>query len=154
MRPLVVMTVLLGGPLIAAPVPKAIKVKTDDEAIVGVWKVVAVEGLDRRLLSTDEIAQTRFYFFEDGLFVFNTPTSWSHGGKFKLDPKARVKGFTLTRGDVTFGGLYKLDGDSLTLCWNLKTLQTPSELKADGEGVVVWTLKRETDEKNGTREDK
>lgn len=147
MRPLVVITVLLGGTLLAAPVPKAVKVKKDKEAILGVWKVEAVDGLDRRLLSADEIAQTRCYFFEDGLFVFDTPTSWSHGGKFKLDPKAELKSFNFIRGDVTIGGLYELGGDTLTLCWNLKASQTPSELKADGQGVVVWTLKRETDEK-------
>ena len=146
MRPLAVMTALLGGPLLAAPVPKAIKVKADDEAILGVWMVAAVDGLDARLLSADEVAQSRFYFLEDGLFVFDTPTSWSHGGKFKLDAKAVTKRLNFTRGDWTFGGLYELDGDTLTLCWNLKDGQAPQELKADGQGVVVWTLKRVADE--------
>ncbi len=152
MRPLVILAALLISPLLAAPVPKAPKVK-DDEVIVGVWKVEALDTGGGKFLDPDQIAKTRFYFDEKGRYFFDTPTPLALGGKFKIDPTAKAKTFEFAFDDQTLRGLYELDGETLKLCWNQTDGSLPTEFKADGKGVLVWTLKRAKDEKNVLKKD-
>jgi uncharacterized protein (TIGR03067 family) len=66
-------------------------------------------------------------------------------GARKIDPTKNPKEITLTPdgSNKSLLGIYKLEGDTLTLCFGEKR---PTDFKAK-EGPTLWVLKREKPQK-------
>src|SRR5262249_55204690 len=87
----------------------------DEEKIVGTWAFESLEtGGQKR--PEEAVIEAKLIFAADGKFTATT------GGKevkgtYKLDPAKKPKEITTTNDEgKTHRGIYKLDGDALTLC--------------------------------------
>jgi uncharacterized protein (TIGR03067 family) len=128
--------------------PKA-KAK-DTDAIVGSWKIDKFDsgggpgGPPKELLDS-----MRLTFLKDGkMEMSGGPGGEKMAGEFKLDPAAKLKTIDLVREGKTAAGIYELDGDTLKLCIaEPPGSARPAEMKADGKGIAVVTLKRVKEEK-------
>jgi RNA polymerase sigma factor (sigma-70 family) len=112
----------------------------DEEKIVGTWAVVSVEegGHD------EGIQEAWFIFGADGKVTFKATGKGEKGGTYKLDPAKKPKEVTVMMDEGTLKGIYKLDGDSLTICAGARGVERPTEF-ATKEGVrsALHVLKRE-----------
>lgn len=136
------------GLLVAAPVPKDAKKVKDDEAIVGTWKVEKCECEKWKVTppTAEELAQVSLTFDKDGKLVVTNPGGIKSEYEYKLDPAAKPKAMDMTREGDVLKMVYELDGDTLKTCI-AGDGPRPTELKADGEGVMLFTFKRVKDEK-------
>ncbi len=141
MRPLVSL-LLLVTVTAAAPVPKAVKKKTDDATdLVGTWR--AVNG------ARDE----SFQFTADGKM-----SAWSGkgggGGSFPYtwtidptaDPKTMNWGNAGTPSRPQFECVYELDGDTLRIAYSTVG-KRPANPTAAGNGNFICDLVRDTTSK-------
>jgi RNA polymerase sigma-70 factor (ECF subfamily) len=115
----------------------------DGEKIVGTWAVISVEhgGHDE---GGEEIKEARMIFAAGGKVTWNSPAKGEKGGTYKLDPAKNPKELTITtnEGD-TIKGIYKLDGDSLTICASEKDAARPTEfVTKEGLSAMLMVLKR------------
>jgi uncharacterized protein (TIGR03067 family) len=135
---------LFAGSLLAAD-DKKDKPK-DEEAILGTWKIEKFETGTGKDPTAEEFAKARFTFMKDGKMVSVEPDGMETKMEFKLDPAAKPRAIDTTLEKKTTAGIYELDGDTLKIALPLGD-KRPTEMKADGKGVMVMTLKRVKDEK-------
>jgi uncharacterized protein (TIGR03067 family) len=100
--------------------------------------------------ASDESGETRWVF--DGETMKSTHNGHEHVTKVTVDPKANPHpsiDFAITDGPEdlkgkTSLGIYKLDGDRLTVCVAMPGLNTrPSEFKRVEDEAFLFELKRE-----------
>ena len=136
----------------AAPVPKVKPI--DEDTIVGVWQVVAIDLAPGVPIPPIDHKQTRFEFKAGGKFKISGKKVIPKGempayeGEYKLDPTAKAKAIDMTHKGRVLPGIYELDGDSLKICVDEGDNSVrPTEMKPDCPHAAVATLKRIKDEK-------
>ena len=147
---------LFAGTLIAADDKKDDKKGKDEEAIVGTWKVEKFDAGVPGGPTAEELAKVRMTFKKDGKLAVLDPEGKEKEVGFKLDSAAKPKTIDIASGEKDHDavGLYALESDTLTLAMGPSGSATrPTELKADGKGIIVLTLKRVKEEKKEEKKD-
>jgi uncharacterized protein (TIGR03067 family) len=134
-----VMTV---GLLVAADAPDD-AVKKEQGKLQGTWSPVAQEVNGERL-EKDKLKKHTLIFDGDKLTIKEEAKSREHS--FKLDPSKAPKTIDITdkQGDATGHGIYKLEGDTLTIAIAKPQFDRPAEFttKKDSSHVMI-VLKRD-----------
>src|SRR4029453_5561991 len=110
--------ILVVGLLLAADAPED-AVKKEKEKLVGTWQVVAVEANGQKI-PAEALKDFQFIFTTDSLTRKKGGKAESGAG-YKVDPSKSPKWIDMT--GTTDGkeqavpAVYKLDGDTLTLCF-------------------------------------
>jgi RNA polymerase sigma factor (sigma-70 family) len=114
----------------------------DEEKILGTWAVVSHEEGGQRA-PEEAIKEAKVIFAADGKMT------GKQGGKeqeftYKLDPARKPKEFDGTNDKGrTVLGIYKLDGDTLTICFNRLGDRPTAFASKEGTTAVLQVLKRE-----------
>jgi RNA polymerase sigma factor (sigma-70 family) len=121
--------------------PKADKAKDEEKLLIDGWMLVAKEQDGKRQEYPQGIGVT--LNLTDGEFQLLVPTinPLSRGGfsdlsyyHYKLDPKQKPKAIDLVTADGEhkpwLRGIYKLEGDRLTICWGEKETKRPTDYTA------------------------
>jgi uncharacterized protein (TIGR03067 family) len=138
-----IVAVLAAGLLIAADDKKDDKDK-DAKKLEGTWAVVSVEHEGKK--APDEQAKdVRVIFTADGKVTIKEPEK-EINGTYKIDAGKKVKEITLEAGgEKALYGIYKLDGDNLTICAiDTSADERPTEFATkEGSKARLVVLKRE-----------
>lgn len=143
MLTLACLALVLSGPLAAQ------KERTDANRFQGEWEVVKLEQEGNDLADFVK-NKTPTFAFEGTAYEFKMEGLKAEAGEFKLDPKAKVPAvdYKITAGEhkgKTQLGIYRLDGDTLTICLAEEGAEKrPAAFKTvdDGPEYVMFTLKR------------
>lgn len=136
------LALLLFAPLVlAAPVPRALQKKSDEELLTGDWQVVTYDTGGGQKAPEGDFATFQFKYADGTL---NTGTATSPGWvkvKVKLDPQADPKVMMLETAPGQFiKNIYKIDGDNLYWCEWQKAI-APADFDGGG-GKASFVLKR------------
>jgi uncharacterized protein (TIGR03067 family) len=130
--------------VVAAPAPKEAPKK--EATIVGEWiGEKAVSGGKEMPVPPGGIS---FGFHADGtLTIKEGGRTDGKTGSYKVDPKKNPAEIDLIppadKKDDTILGIYKLEGDTLTLCFQKGDPERPTKFESpEGERTVVITMKR------------
>jgi uncharacterized protein (TIGR03067 family) len=147
-----VLMILVAGLLFAADSPED-AVKKEKEKLLGSWKVVSVEANGHKV-PAEAIKDFQFIFTSESLTRKKGGNAESGAG-YKLDPSKSPKWIDMTGTtdgkDQSIPALYKLDGDTLTLCFRADYKMKPNDARmrpekldgGEGSQQVLMTLKRE-----------
>jgi RNA polymerase sigma factor (sigma-70 family) len=116
----------------------------DEEKIVGTWAYESVEAGGQKV-PEEAVKEAKMAFTAEGKFTANRKGKET-AGTFKLEPAKKPKEITTTSDDgKTHLGIYKLDGDALTICLpEGDGAERPTEFATQaGAKVVLVVLKRE-----------
>jgi uncharacterized protein (TIGR03067 family) len=138
-----VLVVLAVGLLFAADAKE--KDKTDDDKILGTWLLTSEEeGGSSKQAEGKKITVT---FAAEGKAVvkYGIGDRPDRDFTFQLDATRKPNEITIMGTGETFAGIYKLDGDMLTVCMGQRDgAARPAEFATrDGDGLVLVVLKRE-----------
>jgi uncharacterized protein (TIGR03067 family) len=120
----------------------------DEEKIAGAWAIESAERGGQKV-PAELFKEGKWIFAGDGKVTakFRGENGPALRGTYKLDPATKPKQITITTDDgKTQPSIYKLDGDTLTLCLGDKDLGTerPTEFASkEGSKVILFVLKRE-----------
>ena len=131
-----------GQPAPAKATPIAVKPEVDD--LEGIWKVSSM----RR--GNDDVGGGPTYFCVYGDRMQIQQGSEAYEGGLHFDTSSNPKAFDFATSGMTWKGIYSLDGDTLTLCYDLsrsndlaKVAKRPKRIAVDAEGrQVLAVLKR------------
>jgi uncharacterized protein (TIGR03067 family) len=116
----------------------------DQEKIVGTWAFRSlVKGGQKE--AEEGFKEAKLIFAADAKLTAKLPKG-DKEGTYKLDPATKPKAMTITtEGGGTLLGIYKLEGDTLTVCLgNEDVNDRPTEFDSkEGTKVVLIVLKRE-----------
>jgi uncharacterized protein (TIGR03067 family) len=137
---------LIAFSLLAAPVPKGVKKKTDEELLEGRWEIVTLDEGDGPKVPADSY---RTFHFTYRAGVLNTGRERNAGWvnvKVTLDPTMSPRVMTLETSPGRFiKNIYEIDGDTLKWCeWQRPD---PPTGFTGSNGQNCFVLKRATDEK-------
>src|SRR5262245_39667172 len=138
------MTSLLLGVAITVGAPIGKDPKKDSPSIVGEW---AAEGATSRGRPDNPPPGTTWTFTADGKSVLRIGAKEeSREGTYKLDAKKDPAEIDITPGikkDGTMQGIYKVEGDTLTVCFSFEEAERPKTFDAPAESRrIVIILKR------------
>jgi RNA polymerase sigma factor (sigma-70 family) len=124
--------------------------KTDNEKIQGVWKFDSgkINGQDPQGDEGASIKEATFEITADKLIA--KLKDGTKESKYKLDPTAKPKAIDIVYnipggGEEITRGIYKLEGDKLTLCAKHRAGpdERPTEFESkEGSGMMLMVLKR------------
>jgi uncharacterized protein (TIGR03067 family) len=125
------------------------KKKTDEEAIMGTWKIQKYDAAGQKALPA-AYQKMRIIFEKDGKLKRISANGDTEDGTWKIDADAKPKTIDLTSSDEKFEkGVYELNGDTLKLAtvWGAPGdgLARPTQFKADGKRLIVYYLQRVKD---------
>jgi uncharacterized protein (TIGR03067 family) len=131
---------LFAGALLSAPVPKAVKKRTDAEAMAGRWKGVSFNGQGNTEWSL---------VVADGKITINDAGTAPAAAPFALDESHSPKHL-----DISWKGwpnpqlyIYLIDGDTLTLCHAQPGQPRPTVFDGGGtDGRYCFVFERVKDE--------
>ncbi len=109
--------------------------KKEVDLLRGTWSVNVPFGGDE--------LKGRFVIYGDESFEINLGGNHVNGAR-KIDPAKNPKEITLTPdgSDKSLFGIYKLEGDTLTLCFGELGEKRPTDFKAKkGSTQMLWVLK-------------
>jgi RNA polymerase sigma factor (sigma-70 family) len=116
----------------------------DEEKILGTWIYVSVEARGNKV-PEEEIKEAKVILAADGKFTAMIRKG-EKKGTYKLDPAKKPKAITITndQGNMHLG-IYKLEGDSLTICMHEEDgADRPTEFASkEGTKITLVVLKRE-----------
>jgi RNA polymerase sigma-70 factor (ECF subfamily) len=113
----------------------------DEERILGTWVVLSAKHGGHE----EDAKDVRIIFAAGDNFTMTAPVKGERGATYKLDPAKKPKEITLTanNGDIV-KGIYKFDGDKLTICAGEKGGQRPTEfVTKEGVDATLIVLQRE-----------
>jgi len=114
----------------------------DEEKILGTWAVVSYEEGGEKA-PEERIKEAKVSFAADGKMTAKQGEK-EQEFTYKLDPAKKPKEFSLTNDKgLTLLGIYKLDGDTLTVCLDRSGGQPAEFASKDGTTVILEVLKRE-----------
>jgi uncharacterized protein (TIGR03067 family) len=118
--------------------------RKEPPSVVGEWDgEKAVRGGMERPMPEGGVKVT---FTADGKLIFKEGTKDAAEGTYKVDAKKNPAEIDLTppKEEGTLVGIYKLDGDTLTICLSDKnSTDRPTKFESpDGTNVMLITLKR------------
>ena len=122
--------------------PKDAEIKKDVEKFQGKWTVASIEE-NGKLEPADEVAKFEVTV-KDAQFTIKIKDVATKELTIKLDPAQKPAAIDLVPKDdkeKTVLGIYKLDGDTLTICGTDEKKERPTEFTA-GKGVTLLVLKR------------
>ena len=129
--------------MVAADKPdKAAKKEKDIDKLQGEWTMVSMET--RGVKSTDEQIKGHTLTVKGDRWTFKPGNGSASTATVKLDPSKNPKLidllFDAPRRKVPSWGIYKLEGDTMTLCRTKGKNPRPGEFKttADAGLLVVW----------------
>jgi uncharacterized protein (TIGR03067 family) len=122
--------------------------KTDKDRFQGEWEVVKLEQAGKDYANLLK-RQSMITIYEGDKYTFKGSGD-PEKGEFKLDPKAKMPtvDYVITDGEhkgKTQLGIYKFEGDTLTLCFGeegAKTRPTSFTTRPDAAEYVLFVLKR------------
>jgi uncharacterized protein (TIGR03067 family) len=116
----------------------------DADRVQGTWQVLKVID-DGEEATAKELKGAQVTVSKNRI-RFNVPgMSFRTEAKFTLDPSREPKHFDLRDGDTTYQGIYRVEGDTLTIAMHMVLSRStrPSEFKSvAGSDIQVWALKR------------
>jgi uncharacterized protein (TIGR03067 family) len=143
-----VVLIAAAGPLLAGDKPAEDAVRKELQKFEGTWRITSLE-MEGMKLPDDQVKQMAARLIIQGdQFTFKDPVS-IHKGTFKVDPGKKPKqiDITFTEGPEKgkgIQGIYKLEGDTYTLCASIAGKERPVEFASKpGSGHVLEVLKRE-----------
>jgi uncharacterized protein (TIGR03067 family) len=112
--------------------------------IVGTWAYGSVETGGQKV-PEEQLKEAQMSFTADSKFTANARGK-KMAGTYKLDPAKRPAEITTRNDDgKTHNGIYKLDGDTLTICMPEEDgADRPTEFATAKGKVVLVVLKRQT----------
>jgi uncharacterized protein (TIGR03067 family) len=125
-----------------ADTPKDEDAKKDVEKFQGKWTVVSIEE-DGKLEPADEVAKFEVTF-KDNLFTVKIKDASHKELTIKVDPTQKPAAIDLSPKDPkepTVLGIYKWEGEMLTICGTDQSKDRPKEFSS-GKGITVLVLKR------------
>jgi uncharacterized protein (TIGR03067 family) len=118
----------------------------DSDAIQGTWLASAAEIGGKPF--PDEVRKSIKLTLKDGKYTVTLGNSRDQG-TIKLDPSAKPKALDITGTDGpnkgrTILAIYALNGDTLTICYDLSGKSRPTEFKTtEGSQLLLVTYQRE-----------
>jgi uncharacterized protein (TIGR03067 family) len=109
-----------------------------DPAIIGQWEWVSMNGRPAAIPRT-------VTFKEDGVTIErDVKDGFDYPGRYAVDPKASPAHFDYVHDDGSrFKGIYKVDGDKLTICYAQGVKKDrPTEFKAMENEVALMVYQR------------
>lgn len=134
-----------------ADAPKDNAAKEDVKKLQGTWQVTEWVDASEKPAPADEIKEYTFEFKGDRVTLRKTKDDGATVFEFKLDASKQPKWIDLTFADAmlgTLGGIYKIDGEELTICvidkpGKDKPGPRPTEFKASkARNAGVFVLKK------------
>jgi RNA polymerase sigma factor (sigma-70 family) len=116
----------------------------DQEKILGTWAYVSVEANGKKV--PEAVKDARLTFAAESKFTAINRKGEKMGGTYKLDPARKPKQITTTNDKgKTHLGIYKLEGDTLTICIHQEDgADRPTEFATKkGTKIVLVVLERE-----------
>jgi uncharacterized protein (TIGR03067 family) len=114
----------------------------DEKAIVGTWTVVSFEEGGKKA-AKEVTKQRKVIITADGKMKAKQGEK-EQEFTLKLDPARKPKQFSATNDKGrTALGIYKLDGDTLTVCWARVGARPTAFASKKGTAVVLEVLKRQ-----------
>jgi RNA polymerase sigma-70 factor (ECF subfamily) len=115
----------------------------DEEKILGTWALVSAEAGGKKV-PEEKVKEARLVFAAGGKWTGKFPKG-DQEGTYKLDPARKPKEITFTGQEgKTQPGVYKLDGDTLTICINEEGNERPTEFASkEGTKLTLIVFKRE-----------
>ncbi len=138
-----VLVVLAVGLLFAADAKE--KDKTDDDKIRGTWLLTSEESGGNTTHTEGKKITVTFAAEGKGKVKYGVGDRPDLDIAFQLDATRQPKEITVMANGETLSGIYKLDGDTLTVCIPQKDgVERPTEFGTkDGDRLVLIVLKRE-----------
>jgi uncharacterized protein (TIGR03067 family) len=117
----------------------------DKEKIQGTWKIVSFEAqLPKALLTKEALKSTKVVITADKItFHFGKEID---GSRYKIDSDKKPKTIDLIMDGKAAPGIYDLNGDDLTLCWNGTDGERPAgftKFRKRNKDIRLLVLKRE-----------
>src|SRR5262249_5711830 len=128
--------------LVAAGQPAKEDVKKELDKLQGEWKMVSLEQRGKK--APDEEVKAYTLTIKGDQWIVSVQDREGRGMTIKIDPSKNPKTIDLTQKlgekEVVSQGIYKLEGDTLTLCRTQGKQERPKEFKTteDGGILVVW----------------
>src|SRR5439155_15768636 len=123
--------------------------KKDLDAMQGKWSVQSIKESDGKNPPDDELKNLEVIVKDDTMKIIYVPKKDTLDAfKLKLDPAKKPKAvdFTHTEGPdkgKTELGIYKIEGDTVTICVNDFEKERPTEFKTkEGSKITVIVLKK------------
>jgi uncharacterized protein (TIGR03067 family) len=135
---------LTGLLLVGGPVPA--EDKTDSDKLDGKWEAVS-QTVDGKDADADEL-KNRYVVFKGDKLTFLYKDKERGTASIKLDPGKSPRQIDVTYEDgaakgAVLKGIYKLEGDTLTLCLGGLGKDRPAEFASKpGSGTILGTSKR------------
>jgi uncharacterized protein (TIGR03067 family) len=128
--------------LIAADLPALQDAKKELEQLQGDWTMISQESKGQKV--PGEIAKQFKLTIKGDQWTVTLPDGSENKMTIKIDPSMNPKTIDLMikagNTEVNSRGIYKLEGDTLTLCRTLGNVERPKEFKTTAEagGLMVW----------------
>ncbi|QDV35241.1 sigma-70 family RNA polymerase sigma factor [Tautonia plasticadhaerens] len=134
---------------VAAPFARTAEEPADLKAIRGTWAVASVESQGGESPDADQVKKGRWIFDAKKLSV--ETAGEARKSSFTLDPDASPKAIDLVplggpenEKGKTFLGIYKIEGDSLTICMAAPGAVRPDRFATEqGTGTFLIALRRD-----------
>jgi uncharacterized protein (TIGR03067 family) len=121
---------------------------TRQDALEGTWVAVSADKdpAMEKGPSTEKLAKVQMTFKGSG-FTMNVEDKTLTEGTFSFGPSASPNEITISTAKKSILGIYKLDGDELTICLLMRgdKVQRPQDFAVPpGSGCMLFVLKRQS----------